>query len=84
MGDGGLMEPALEIAIEKMVEREFKRANKRVIAEARVTAKKETTLHCIRCLMTKLNLTAQEAMDILDVHANKQKEYLALILDNKS
>lgn len=40
MGDGGLMEPALEIAIEKMVEREFKRANKRVIAEARVTAKK--------------------------------------------
>ena len=29
--------------------------------------------------MTKLNLTAQEAMDILDVHTNKQKEYLALI-----
>ena len=43
MGDGGLMEPALEVAIEKMIEREFKRANKRVIAEARVTAKKETT-----------------------------------------
>ena len=71
MGDGGLMEPALEVAIEK--------TNKRVIAEARITAKKETTLHCIRCLMTKLNMTAQEAMDILDVHANKQKEYLALI-----
>ena len=80
MDDGGFMEPALEVAIEKMVEREFKR----VIAEARVTAKKETTLHCIRCLMTKLNLTAQEAMDILDVHVNKQKEYLALICDNKS
>ena len=53
MGDGGLMEPLLKIAIGKMVEREFKRANKRVIAEARVTAKKETTLHCIRCLMMK-------------------------------
>ena len=63
MGDGGLMEPALEVAIEKIV----------------VTAKKETTLHCIRCLMTKLNLTAKEAMDILDVHANKQKEYADLI-----
>ena len=84
MGDGGFMEPALEVAIEKMVEREFKRANKRVIAEAKVAAKKETTLHCIRGLMTKLNLTAQEAMDIIDVHVNKQKEYLALICDNKS
>ena len=79
MGDGGLMEPLLKIAIGKMVEREFKRANKRVIAEARVTAKKETMLHCIRCLMTKLNMTAQEAMDILDVPADKQKEYVALI-----
>ena len=84
MGDGGFMEPLLKIAIGKMVEREFKRANKRVIFEARVTAKKETTLHCIRGLMTKLNLTAQEAMDILDVHVNKQKEYLALICDNNS
>lgn len=37
MGDGGFMEPALEVAIEKMVEREFKRANKRGISEARVT-----------------------------------------------
>ena len=68
MDDGGLMEPAIEIAVE----------------QARVTAKKETTLHCIRGLMTKLNLTAQEAMDIIDVHVNKQKEYLALISDNKS
>ncbi len=63
MGDGGLMEPALEIAVEK----------------AKAKAEKETTLHCIRCLMTKLNMTAQQAMDILDVPANKRKEYLALI-----
>ena len=63
MGDGGLMEPAIEIAVEK----------------AKAKAEKETTLHCIRCLMTKLNLTAKEAMDILDVHANKQKEYADLI-----
>ena len=63
MGDGGFMEPALKIAIEK----------------AKAKAKKETTLHCICCLMTKLNMTAQQAMNILDIPADKQKEYANLI-----
>ena len=67
MGDDDLMEPALEVDIEIAVKK------------AKAKAEKETTIQCIRCLMTKLNMTAQEAMDILDVHANKQKEYADLI-----
>lgn len=63
MGDGGLMEPAIEIAVEK----------------AKAKAEKETTLHCIRCLMKKLNLTAQQAMDGLEIPVKKQKEYADLI-----
>jgi hypothetical protein len=42
-------------------------------------AKKENLLDNIRKIMKKLNLTAQQAMDILDVPADKQKEYVALI-----
>ena len=42
-------------------------------------AKKENLLDNIRKMMKKLNLTAQQAMDILDVPADKQKEYVALI-----
>ena len=60
---GGLMEPAIEVAVE------------RNSAET----KKQTVLENIRSMMKKLNMTAQQAMDILDVPSNKQKEYLALI-----
>ena len=60
------MELALEVTVEKQG-----------IAEASGTAKKETTLYCIRCLIPKLNIIVQEAMDILYVHANKRKEYIA-------
>lgn len=67
MGDGGFMEPAIEVAIEIAVKK------------AKAKAEKETTIHCIRCLMKKLNMTVQQAIDILDVPADKQKEYLALI-----
>ena len=67
MGDGGLMEPALEVAIEIAVKK------------AKAKAEKETTIHCIRCLMKKLNMTAQQAMDALKIPADKQKEYADLI-----
>ena len=63
MGDGGFMEPLLEIAVEK----------------AKAKAEKETTIHCIHCLMTKLNMTSQQAMDALKIPADKQKEYADLI-----
>ena len=47
--------------------------------EAREEAKKETLLNNIRNLMQKLNMTAQQAMEILAIPADKQKEYVALI-----
>ena len=67
MGDGGLMEPLLEIAIERATEK------------AKAEAKKKTHLHSIRSLMETMNMTAQQAMDALKIPADKQKEYLALI-----
>ena len=60
---GGLMEPAVEIAAEKKS----------------AETKKKTLIESVRKMMKKLNMTAQQAMDILDVPADKQKEYLALI-----
>ena len=63
MGDGGLMEPALEVAIER----------------ARVKAKRETRLHCIRSLMETMNFSTKQAMDALKIPASKQKEYADLI-----
>ena len=63
MGDGGLMEPALEVAVE----------------QARAKAKKETMIHCIRNLMETMNFSAQQAMDGLEIPVEKQKEYVDLI-----
>lgn len=60
---GGLMEPAVELAAEKKS----------------AETKKKTLIESVRKMMKKLNMTAQQAMDILDVPADKQKEYLALI-----
>ena len=40
---------------------------------------KETLIKSIRNLMKKLNMTAQQAMEILEVPTDKQKEYLALV-----
>jgi len=42
-------------------------------------AEKKKLLEHIRSLMKKLNLTAQQAMEILDVPTNEQKNYLPLI-----
>ena len=64
---GGLMEPAIEVAVERNAER--------VTAET----KKQTLLESVRNLMETLNLTAKQAMDALKIPANKQKEYADLI-----
>ena len=64
---GGLMEPAVEIAAERAAEKKS------------AETKKKTLIESVRKMMKKLNMTAQQAMDILDVPANKRKEYLALI-----
>ena len=47
--------------------------------EARDEGKKENLLDNIRSLMETMNLTAQQAMEILEVPTNKQKEYVKLI-----
>lgn len=63
MGDGGLMEPAIEVAVE----------------QARAKAEREIRLHNIRSLMETMNSSAQQAMDALKIPASKQKEYADLI-----
>ena len=63
MGDGGFMEPLLEIAIEK----------------TRAKTERETKLNSIRSLMETMNFSAQQAMDALKIPADKQKEYADLI-----
>ena len=63
MGDGGFMEPLLEIAIEK----------------TRAKTERETKLNSIRSLMETMNFSAQQAMDALKIPADKQEEYRKLI-----
>ena len=60
---GGLMEPLLEIAAEEATEK----------------AEVNTFIKNIRSLMKTMKLTAQEAMDALQVPEDKQKEYMTLI-----
>ena len=68
---GGLMEPLLEIAAEEAAEK----AAKKAVAET----KKTMLVENIRSLMKTMKMTAQEAMDALQVPKDKQKEYLSLI-----
>ena len=63
MGDGGFIEPLLEIAIEK----------------TRAKTERETKLNSIRSLMETMNFSAQQAMDALKIPADKQEEYRKLI-----
>lgn len=63
MGDGGFMEPLLEIAIEK----------------TRAKTERKTKLNSIRSLMETMNFSAQQAMDGLKIPADKQEEYRKLI-----
>jgi len=68
---GGLMEPLLEMAAEEAAEK----AAKKAVADT----EKKMGLEYIRNLMKTMKLTAQEAMDALQVPEDKQKEYLPLI-----
>ena len=47
--------------------------------EGKTEGKENTLIENIRSLMKKLNLTAQQAMDALEVPANEQEKYIALI-----
>ena len=68
---GGLMEPLLEIAAEQ--------AAAKAAAEATAETEKNISLKNIRNLMKKLNMTAQQAMNILDIPEDKQATYKLLI-----
>ena len=60
---GGLMEPLFKVAA----------------MQAAAETEKKSKLEDIRSIMKKLNMTAQQAMDILDVPTDKQNEYASLV-----
>ena len=72
---GGLMEPLLKIAAEQAAAQAAAQAAEKTAAET----EKKSKLEDIRSIMKKLNMTAKEAMEILDVPADKQNEYAALV-----
>lgn len=86
---GGLMEPALEVALEtayqkakeeyQKAEEEYKKATEEVVANVAATTKKESKLEDIRNLMETLNLNIQQAMDALKIPPAEQSQYLSLI-----
>ncbi|MBR6014405.1 MAG: hypothetical protein IK062_11615 [Selenomonadaceae bacterium] len=47
--------------------------------EAAAESEKKSKLEAIKKMMLKLRLSAREAMDVLDIPSDKQKEYQALI-----
>ena len=51
----------------------------KLIEDLQDEREKETLLNSIRKMMEKLNLTSKQAMDILDIPDNKQREYATLI-----
>lgn len=67
----GLMEPLLNIAA--------KQAAAQAAEKAAAESEKKSKVEDIRNMVKKLNLTVQEAMSILEIPADKQKEYSALI-----
>ena len=58
---------------------EIAEAAQKAKEEGKAEEKEKTLIENIRSLMKKLNLTAQQAMDALEVPANEQKKYIALI-----
>ena len=72
---GGLMQPLLDIVAEQAAEKAAAEATAKATAET----EKKSNLAAIRNMVKKLNLTVQEAMDILDIPADKQREYGSLI-----
>ena len=58
---------------------EIAEAAQKAKEEGKAEEKEKTLIENIRSLMKKLNLTAQQAMDALEVPANEQEKYIALI-----
>ena len=72
---GEFMEPLLKIAAKPAAEK----AAAETTAKTTVETERKSNLAAIRNMVKKLNLTVQEAMDILNIPAEKQKEYISAI-----
>ena len=55
------------------------KAAEKVAEKTAEETKKNTLIKNFRSLMKKLNITAQQAMDILEIPTNEQKKYISLI-----
>ena len=58
---------------------EIAEAAEKVAEQTAEETKKNTLIKNVRSLMKKLNITAQQAMDILEIPTNEQKKYISLI-----
>ena len=76
---GGLMETLLNIAKKQAAKQAAEKAATETKIKVAEETEKATLLKNIRSLMKTLNLTAQQAMDALQISADKQKEYISLI-----
>lgn len=76
---GGLMEPLLNIAKKQAAKQAAEQAAAETKIKVEAETEKTTLIKNIRSLMKTLNLTAQQAMDALQISADKQKEYISLI-----
>ena len=65
--------------IAEIFKEEIAEAAQKAKEEGKAEEKEKTLTENIRSLMKKLNLTAQQAMDALEVPANEQEKYIALI-----
>ncbi|MBR6013327.1 MAG: hypothetical protein IK062_06050 [Selenomonadaceae bacterium] len=76
---GGLMEPLLNIAKKQAAKQAAEQAAAETKIKVAAETEKNTLIKNIRSLMKTLNLTAQQAMDALQISADKQKEFISLI-----
>ncbi len=76
---GGLMQPLLDIAIEQTTERVTEQVTAKVTAEVTAETEKNTLLKNIRSAMKSWGLTAEDAMNGLNITPELQKELLPLV-----
>ncbi len=76
---GGLMEPLLEIAAERAAKEAAEKAVAETSVKVAAETEKITLLRNIRSAMKSWGLTAEDAMNGLDVAPELQKKLLPLI-----
>ena len=76
---GGLMQPAVDLAIKEAVGEAVEKAVEKTTKEVTEKVEKNSKLEAIRNLMETLNLTVQQAMDALKIPAELQLELKPLL-----